>query len=209
MSVTTPSILPQRRRRKWAAAGLCIVALWAFALYVHPFLAINEPVDADTMVVEGWVPAYVLDGAAREIVRGKYAHVFVAGMESEEGGESDAAGAARYLVAAQVSPSIIIDSTTPATSWNRTSHMARAVRDRMDLLGIKPKGVNVLTLGSHGRQSRLAYRRILGPQILVGVITIPKNDYDPARWWASLAGVKKTTKDFAGWLKETLLGLRS
>jgi hypothetical protein len=183
--------------------GLCTAVLIAFALYVHPFLALNEPVDADTLVVEAWVPDYVHDGAIREIQRGVYAHVFVAGMEP------DARDAVRYIARVGVDPSILIDSTAPTTLWNRTSHMARAVRDRMRSLGFKPKGVNVLTLGPHGRQSRLAYRRMLGPETPVGVITIPKNDYDPARWWASVAGIKKTTKDFAGWLKEVTVGLRS
>jgi hypothetical protein len=203
MNSTTLTILPRRRRLNLAAIGLCAAALYAFALFVHPFLALNEPVDADTLVVEGWVPDYVRDGAIREIQRGAYAHVFAAGMGP------DARDAVRYIARVGVDRSILIDSTAPATIWNRTSHMARAVRDRMHSLGIKPKGVNVLTLGPHGRQSRLAYQRMLGPETPVGVITIPKNDYDPARWWASAAGIKKTTKDFAGWLKEVLVGLRS
>lgn len=50
---------------------------------------------------------------------------------------------------------------------------------------------------------------MIDPQIPVGVISIPKNDYDPSRWWASSAGIKKTTKDFAGWVKELIFGLRS
>jgi hypothetical protein len=87
--------------------------------------------------------------------------------------------------------------------------MAAAVRDRMRSMGVQPRGVNVLTLGPHGRQSRLAYRRMLGPSIPVGIITVPKDDYDPAWWWMSRAGIRKTTKDFAGWVRELVFGLRS
>jgi hypothetical protein len=73
----------------------------------------------------------------------------------------------------------------------------------------RPRGVNIVTLGPHARQSLLAYSRMVGPDIPVGVISVPKDDYDPDRWWAYAAGIKKTTKDFAGWLKEVLFGLRS
>jgi hypothetical protein len=64
-------------------------------------------------------------------------------------------------------------------------------------------------MGPHGRQSRLAYSRILGPAVAVGVITVPKYDYDRRWWWLSPAGIKKTTKDFAGWVRELAFGLRS
>jgi hypothetical protein len=177
-------------------------------LGLHPFLAVNAPVQADTVVVEGWVPTYVLDSAVVEIVRGKYKHVFVSGME-EIKGEVGPAHVVRYLVAAGIDPTIIVAVPAPRVEWNRTSRMARAVRDRMLELGLKPQGVNVITLGPHGRQSRLAYSRILGAAVPVGVISVPKDDYDPSYWWLSGAGIKKTTKDFAGWLRELVLGLAS
>jgi hypothetical protein len=164
---------------------------------------------ASTLVVEGWVPPYVLDRAAKEIVRGKYVHVFISGMESDDGRPTDAAQAARHLAARGIDPAMIVAAPARSTSWDKTSHMARAVRDRMVALPEKPRGVNVITLGPHARQSLLAYSRMMGPDIPVGVISVPKNDYDPARWWASKAGIMKTTKDFAGWLKEVLFGLKS
>ena len=45
--------------------------------------------------------------------------------------------------------------------------------------------------------------------IPVGVLSVPKDDYVASRWWASAAGLKKVTKDFAGWAKEKLFGARS
>ena len=187
-------------------AGLPAIA---FVVGVHPFLATNSRVAADILVVEGWVPAYVLDAAVKESRSSSYSHIFVSGLEAERGAEGEATTAARHLIAGGVSATKVIAVSAAPVNFNRTSHMARAIRDRMRALGIQPSGVNVMTLGPHGRQSRLAYQRMLGPKIPVGVITIPKNDYEPARWWASSAGIKKTLKDFAGWLKEALFGLRS
>ena len=190
------------------------VVLLTFAAFVHPFLAINEPVSADVLVVEGWVPDYVLDAAVVEFARGHYTRLLVSGLEFEKGDAdfaegSDAARSARRLAGKGVDRSLIEACPAPATGWDRTSSMARAVRDRLPALNMKPKGVNLVTLGPHARQTRLAYRRMLDPGILVGVISIPKDDYVPARWWASGAGIKKTTKDFAGWAKELLLGPRT
>ena len=208
----TPATAPKnprsrRRRYLWTAM---LVALLIFLLGVHPFLAISEPVDANTMVVEGWVPAYVLDAAIAEFRRGHYTHIFVSGLEIEGLPETDDARATRYLVTSGgIAATRVIPVPAAATEFNRTSHMARAIRDRMHALGLQPAGVNVVTLGPHARQSKLAYGRLLGAATPVGVISIPKDDYNATFWWASAAGIKKTTKDFAAWVKEVLFGLRS
>ncbi|MFO1393230.1 MAG: hypothetical protein U1F09_05640 [Steroidobacteraceae bacterium] len=191
------------------AAGVAIgLAFTVFLLNVHPFLAINEPVRADVLVVEGWVPDYVLDRAVAEFRSGKYRRVMVSGIAAGAG-QSDGSPAARYLMSKGIDPAALRVALAPETRWNRTSHMARAVSHAARQMAPVPCGVNVITLGPHARQSRLAYRRMMGSWVPVGVIAIPKDDYDPDRWWASEAGIKKTTKDFAGWAKEWLFGLRN
>ena len=200
-----PRLGGPRRARLLIASG-CALALVSFLLFVHPFLAVDAPVQADTLVIEGWVPVYVVDRAIAEIARGPYIHVFVSGMESDS---AQSMSVVRRLVAAGIAPDRIVPAPAPEVSFNRTSHMARAVRDRMRELRLEPHGVNVVTLGPHARQTRLAYTRLLGSITPVGVISVPKDDYVPAWWWASSAGIKKTTKDFAGWLKEVVFGLRS
>lgn len=212
-----PSAPPRSRSRgklRWLILPALAVVLAVFVRFVHPFLAVSEPLNAEILVVEGWVPHYVLDAAAQHIKHRNLQYVFVSGLMFEKDDErfpegSGAAIAAKYLIAAGVSPSVVQASPAPATNWNRTSAMARAVRDRLLELKLEPKAIDVLTMGPHARQSRLAYQRIVGSGVRVGVLSIPKDDYDPARWWASSAGIKKTTKDFAGWLKEVLFGSRS
>ena len=190
------------------------ILLACFVGFVHPFLAESKPVKADIMIVEGWVPEYVLEEAAAEFKAGPYSHLFVSGLNYEPGETnsaegSDAAHCGRRLVQLGVKPGLIEACPIAPVSFNRTSHMAKAVAARIRTQHLNPRGINVITLGPHGRQSLLAYRRLIDPSIPVGVITIPKDDYDPALWWISSAGIKKTTKDFAGWLKEVLFGLRS
>ena len=192
------------RCRRWVL-GLAIALIGLavpFALFVHPFLAINVPVKANVLVIEGWVPGYVVDRAVGEMNRGRYDAVFISGMQTEDGKPSDAEEIAGRLAKSGIDPARIVAAPAPPKVWDRTSHMARAVRDRLFAGSVKPRGVNVITLGPHARQSLLAYSRMIGPGIPVGVISVPKDDYDPDLWWASAAGIRKTTKDFAGWLKE-------
>jgi len=197
-----------------AGIAVSVATFLGFIFCVHPFLALNSPVSADTLIVEGWVPDYVLARAAQEFKGGHYTRIFVSGIFSDASQSAqktniDGTDAVRQLVGLGISASVIEACPTASASFNRTSHMARSVRDRMRALGVIPGGVNVFTLGPHARQSVLAYQRMLGGLSPVGVISIPKYDYNPSRWWASGAGIKKTTKDFAGWLKELIFGLRS
>ena len=202
--MTSPN---QHRRWLWITLAVVAVTLFGFAKSLHPFLAINRPVDADVMVVEGWVPKYVVSAAAENFKSGSYTDLFLSGLEDPDG--SDAARSATQLVALGIDPSRIHACPAPPTNSNRTGQMAAAVRDCILAQPHSPKGINVVTLGPHGRQTLLAYTRMLGSAGPVGVITVPKDDYDPNRWWASKAGLKKTLKDFAGWGKELILGRRS
>ncbi|HUJ42992.1 MAG TPA: hypothetical protein VLW52_05220 [Opitutaceae bacterium] len=202
------------RWKGWLAVGILAATAITLARWVQPFLAISWPVPADVLVVEGWVPDYVLAAAAREFRHGHYTRLLVSGLAYDRGpagtGEkSYAREAAEQLATLGIDRSLIVACPGPGAEWNRTSHSVRVVRDRLRALGITPQGINVMTLGPHARQTLLAYRRLIDPTIPVGVISIPKDDYDPARWWASRAGIKKVTKDLAGWVRELLFGLRS
>jgi hypothetical protein len=205
-------IRSRRRAYFWyyalSAASLVVVAAYLFLRNIHPFLAVNEPVSADVMIVEGWVPEYVVDAAVVEYASGSYKKIYVSGLESA-GPAADGTQVVRHMLRSGVEPSTITLAAAPPTRWNRTSSMARAVSQAVRRSGQPLSAVNVVTLGPHGRQSRLAYQRILGRNTAVGVITVPKDDYDSRRWWASEAGIRKTLKDFLGWLRELIFGPRT
>src|SRR5450759_4380691 len=55
-------------------------------LTVHPFLAVTEPIPAKVLVVEGWVPNYVLEEARAEFERHHYGKLYVTGGPLERGG---------------------------------------------------------------------------------------------------------------------------
>lgn len=204
---------PRRRLPPWILPAIVAAGI-AFLLWIHPFLAITRPVDARVLVVEGWVPDYVLDAAAHEFRTGHYSWLFVSGLPFEPGEPDYALGSnakrcVRHLIHEGLDPKSVVAAPSVSTSWNRTSAMARAVADQIRARGLGNDGVNIVTLGPHARQTLLAYHRMLGPAVRVGVISIPKDDYVASHWWTSAAGIRKTLKDFAGWVKELIAGSRS
>src|SRR6185369_2499744 len=52
---------------------------------VHPFLAVNHPVDSKAMVIEGWLPDYAIEVVVREFNRGNYEKLYVTGGPIEWG----------------------------------------------------------------------------------------------------------------------------
>ena len=60
-----------KRKERWsltATGWIALIAVVAAVLVaavftVHPFLAVNEPVQGEILVVEGWLPDYALEGA--------------------------------------------------------------------------------------------------------------------------------------------------
>ena len=75
------------KRERWGLAWqgwlllLLVSALLATFLLVtvQPFLAATHRVDADTLVVEGWVHDYVIRTAVKEFTTGSYQRVFSTG----------------------------------------------------------------------------------------------------------------------------------
>lgn len=201
------------RRRRWVLWGvLGVLGLIAAALavrYLHPFLAVDAPVRANVLVVEGWLPEHALERAVAEARSGRYELVVISGMATSDGTVPGAIRARTFLQTAGLPPPAVEVVMIEVTRWNRTSTMARAVRDRLVELRVVTTGVNILSLGPHARQSLLAYSRMLGPAVATGVIQVPKSEYDPSHWWASLIGIAKTLTHFAGWARELAFGLRS
>ncbi len=203
------------RWKIWLAIITCVTALITLGLYsLYDFLAVpTHRVKAEVLVVEGWIYDYCFDAAVQEYSKGNYTCIATSGLmvdrTANRGDDvSYAHAATRELVARGVPPGKIITCPAPPTKWNRTSSSAQAVREKLRHEGITLTGVNVVTVGSHARQTWLAYRRIMGPDTQAGIITVPKQGVDTAHWWKSAHGTKMVLKNLAGWLKECLVGYR-
>ena len=72
--------------RGWVLLALCLATLTLFvARELPPFLAVTDPVPGGVLVVEGWVPDYMIEEAIAEFRRNHYTKLFVTGTPIERG----------------------------------------------------------------------------------------------------------------------------
>jgi uncharacterized SAM-binding protein YcdF (DUF218 family) len=191
---------------------LLLGIVFIFSSSIYDFLAVpSYRVDADIIVVEGWVPAYVIEAAAVEFKKGGYREIVTSDLELEQPGKTGSVNsvdteAAVRLAQMGIAPSQIVVCQTLRTDWNKTAQSARIARETLESRGIHPKGINVFTIGVHSRRSWLAYQHAFGSKIPVGIFQIPETGLDPARWWASGLGIKRVTKGYVAWIRERLFG---
>lgn len=203
-----------RRGSRHIAMGLLAAALICFVVFVHPFLAVTKRVDADVLVVEGWIPEYMLPQAAKEFREGHYSLFLVSGLQNDPSDRqksrpTDAALTSAHLEQLGIPHDAMVPCPAPFARWLRTSKMARAVKEKTGALQFQPRGINVISAGPHARETWVAYQHIFGSSMPVGIISIPKNNYPANRWWLSRQGLIWVPKDFLAWLKEVIFGLRS
>jgi uncharacterized SAM-binding protein YcdF (DUF218 family) len=147
------------------------------------------------LVVEGWVPDYILEAAIAEFKTGQYARLFVTGIPLQQGAplseyKNYANLAAATLVKLGLTTNDVQAVPTGETRRDRTYAMALSLKQWWRSHGLAPTKVNLITSGPHARRSRLMYEKALGPGVTVGVIAIPVTDYDERHWWHYSQGVR-------------------
>ena len=78
----------------------------------------------------------------------------------------------------------------PGLTKDRTYGSAVALRNWLRNAYPELKQLDVLTLGTHSRRTRLLFQKALGDSIRVGIIAVQDRDFDPDRWWMSSSGFR-------------------
>jgi hypothetical protein len=174
---------------------------------VHPFLAVTERVETDTLVVEGWMDQTDLAQAVAEFHRGGYRRVFTTGGPVHGAGpnandySTSAHIAAQQLLRMGLPPDRVQSVPSHMRDRDRTYSAAFALRQWMQDHEESIASVVVVTRGVHSRRSRLLYRAALGPAMKVGVIALPVgDDYDESNWWRYSEGVKEIISEGAAYV---------
>jgi hypothetical protein len=172
-------------------AGFLSIAL----LNIQPFLTLTEPVKAEVLVVEGWVPDYVLEKAVVEFERGHYSKLFVTGGPIEEGGmlseyKTFADLGAAILVKMGVSSSVIEAVPAPSVRRDRTYASALALKSRLHQQSPGVTGINLVSIGVHARRSHRLFQMAFGNDVRVGIIAIENRNYSNEPWWKYSDGVR-------------------
>jgi uncharacterized SAM-binding protein YcdF (DUF218 family) len=175
-------------------------------LGIYPFLAITQRINADVLVVEGWVHPAAIRASVEEFNSHSYQRVFTTGGPVVgKGGyindyQTSASVGADLLKQAGMPSNLVQMVPTHVIGRDRTYSSAIALRNWLHQHDVQVRSVNIVTEAAHARRSRLLFEKALGPEIRVGIIAIPNPDYDARRWWRYSQGVEDVIQESAAYL---------
>jgi hypothetical protein len=202
-----------RRREMWAITregwviaimGL-IIAMLLMIANIHPFLAVNAPIQADTLVVEGWLPDYAIKSAIAEFKKGEYRQLITTGLPLSKGYylaeyKNYAELAAATCIALGFDKNKVVAVPAASVVKHRTAASAIALRDWLAASGLKVDSINLYSFGPHARRSWILFKEVLNPDIKVGIIAAEPEDYNPQEWWKSSAGFRTVTGEIIAYI---------
>jgi len=163
---------------------------------IHSFLAINKPVNAEILVVEGWMSSDALKEALKEFEAGKYSRLITTGGELKR--ESFVSVYKNYaeLAAATLNKlgcpnEKIMIVPTPKVEIGRTIAAVKEVKKKLLELPEPPLGVNIYSFDVHTRRSWLVFKRIFRPELVqIGALSYRSKSYPIETWWKTSEGAK-------------------
>ena len=192
------------RRAVWKLSWLgksLLILIILFILFAglhlsYPFLAITDLSSRQVIVVEGWIHPYTLPQVANEITNRNYEKVLIVRPIYKAGdkytsGQYAADYVAEKLIQEGVSRESIQSIYLEASNKDRTFYSALAAKQWLKNQGISCDSVDVATLGSHARRSRLLFQKAFGDRIKVGILSAQDRLFDYKHWWRSSEGVRE------------------
>ncbi|MCS6794145.1 MAG: YdcF family protein [Oscillatoriaceae bacterium SKW80] len=199
----------------WGVTLFCLSFLAVFAFSnIYPFLAVNSPLAADVLVVEGWMPDSVLETALAEFRRGQYRKLIATGLPLRLGYhlseyKSFAELAAATLIALGLEKEYVVAVPAPNSLQNRTYTAAVALKEWLLNSDLKVRAINLYTLGPHTRRSWFIFKKVLAPEISVGAIAAEPIDYNSQNWWKSSEGVRTVIFETIAYIYARLINWKS
>ncbi|MGB5635612.1 MAG: YdcF family protein [Waterburya sp.] len=187
--------------RGWLGFLIAItLTFWLLLSRLESFFAYSAPVEAEILVVEGWISDSGIIGAIAEFERKPYEILITAGSNLGRGEylseyKDFAHLSEATLITLGFDPQKIQPIPTPDAKRDRTLTSALEVKKWLQQNQMHPAGINIYSDNVHGRRSWLIYKKVFEPEIKVGVISHPGQNYDPKRWWASSEGFKAVTSE--------------
>ncbi len=171
------------RRYRWGLSGwakiLLLILMLSFGVIglfsAYPYLAVTDRMNADVLVVEGWVHSYAIQAGVEEFKRGSYQRIFTTGGPVVGNGgyindyQTSASVGADLLKHAGIPAELVQMVPSHVIGRDRTYSSAVALRKWLGAHDLQPRAINIVTEGTHARRTRLLFQRALGPNVAVGV----------------------------------------
>ena len=197
--------------RGWLAflgAGLGLTLL--FLCRTYPFLAVNQPLPTDVMVLESWVSDDILELAVQEFRHGHYRLLLATGSKVQQG---------KYTLPFETYPEMTVAALkklglsdrqaiavpAPTVQKDRTYHSALALRAWLTENEKDLKSLNVVTHACHARRTRLLFEKAIPGQPAIGVIAFDGVEYNAGNWWRCSAGVRDAVGELVAYAYARLL----
>jgi hypothetical protein len=207
--------LRRERAAKWSPTLLGVFTMvvvlvfpviW-LCIYGESFFSLTRRLPAEVLVVEGWIGNTGIRAAAAEFERGGYQYIVVPGGQTDDrqSPSNYSEMAEQELIRSGIPKDRIIIASTGEIEHERTFRSAVASWRALHMKGIDPQIVNVLTLGSHARRTRLVYAKVYAPITQVGIISWAPSEYQAEPWWRSSGRTRCFLKEIVGYPFEVLL----
>ncbi len=184
--------------RGWLAAILTVIlAGLVLLLGIRPFLAVTHRVPAQVLVMEGWVHLATAQAAAAEFRAGGYQAIYVTGEPETGTGDyqrdsnTEAWVGADLLRLCGIPEQDLERVPRRQVDRERTYGSALALKEWLQDHHLTVHAINVVTEDAHARRTLLMFQKAFGPQVQVGIISVPDTDYDPNHWWRYSEGVRE------------------
>jgi DUF218 domain len=204
------------RKERWGLSWLgwlivlaaLLLTFYGFLFCIYPLLAVTHRVNANVLVVEGWIHEYAIRAALKEFQSNHYKHKQIFTTGGPVGGNGGyindyctAASVGADLLkrngltdgSVQMVPSRVMDR-------DRTYGSAIALRNWFREHNMPVSGIDVVTEDLHARRTRLLFQKALGDKVAVGVIAVPNPDYDAKHWWRYSEGVREVISESAAYV---------
>ena len=162
---------------------------------LYGFLAVNDPLPGDILVIEGWSSDYVIEGAVEDFRKSQYKRICLTGGPIEVGNalrehKTYAEYAKAMCVKLGLAAEVLHAIPAAAVEKDRSYASALALRKWLHENGAADAKINIAGNGAHSRRTRLIYEKALGPGVRLGISNEPERTFDPKRWWASSQGFR-------------------
>ncbi len=196
--------------------GWLLIALITFALLyacianIYPFLAPTKQPHKGLLVVEGWIHDKALEKAVAIYREGDYSRIICVGGPFELGShfqqfDSYPEMTAARLTALGIDSAEIIIATSKRVKQDRTYMSAIAMREKLQVLHLDEPSIHLVTIGTHGRRSRLLFQKALGKNYTVGVTSLDPTGYNPEQWFLYSEGVRGVLDELIAYAYAKLL----
>lgn len=193
------------RRLTWLGWLLLIIliagAFFAFLTNIYPFLAPDKGPHEGVMVVEGWIHDFALDEAVNMYRTGDYSKIVCTGTPIETGSYIQQFKSYPEMTAARLKKMGIPEDQVVVTIADdnrndRTYLAAVAMREGIIAYNIGETNLHLVTVGPHGRRSRMLFQKALGKDYHIGVTCLDERTYDAEDWYICSEGVRSVIGEF-------------